>query len=189
MQSEAVREIKACWGQVACGRPGESAELERTVGEVFVVLRDPIYRYVFSTVRNAGDAEDLTQEAFIRLLRDLRKGHAIENVKAWLFRVAHNLVIDFSRRSPVPESLDAAANQRMTEEMPDPSPSAEERALDWASRCRLLRTLAPQERRCMELRAEGLRYREIAEILGIKIPTVQTTLDRAIKKIVEQRNG
>jgi hypothetical protein len=134
MQSEAVREIKACWGQVACGRPGESAELERTVGEVFVVLRDPIYRYVFSTVRNAGDAEDLTQEAFIRLLRDLRKGHAIENVKAWLFRVAHNLVIDFSRRSPVPESLDAAANQRMTEEMPDPSPSAEERALDWASR-------------------------------------------------------
>jgi RNA polymerase sigma-70 factor (ECF subfamily) len=164
----------------------ELSELEQVVDEAFVALRAPIYRYVFSAVVNAGDAEDIAQEAFIRLFRDLRKGHSIENVRAWLFRVAHNLVIDFGRRCPVPESLDAPAYQHVAEEVSDPSPNAEQEIVGEASRQRLLRHLTLQERRCMELRAEGLRYREIAEVLSLRIPTVQTTLDRAIKKIVRE---
>lgn len=164
----------------------ELSELEQVVDEAFVALRAPIYRYVFSAVGNAGDAEDIAQEAFIRLFRDLRKGHTIENVRAWLFRVAHNLVIDFSRRPPVPESLDVPAHQHVAEEVSDPSLNAEQEITGEASRQRLLRHLTLQERRCMELRAEGLRYREIAEVLSLRIPTVQTTLDRAIKKIVRE---
>ncbi len=164
----------------------ERSELEQVVDEAFVALRAPIYRYVFSAVGNAGDAEDIAQEAFIRLFRDLRKGHTIENVRAWLFRVAHNLVIDFGRRSPAPESLDAPPYQHVAEEVSDPSPNAEQEITGEASRQRLLRHLTLQERRCMELRAEGLRYREIAEVLSLRIPTVQTTLDRAIKKIVRE---
>jgi RNA polymerase sigma-70 factor (ECF subfamily) len=164
----------------------EFSELEQVVNEAFVTLRDPIYRYVFAAVGNPGDAEDLAQEAFIRLFRDLRKGHTIENVRAWLFRVAHNLVIDFIRRSPVPERFEGPAYERVTEEVPDPSPNAEQQIVGEASRQRLLRHLTLQERRCMELRAEGLRYREIAEVLSLRIPTVQSTLGRAIKKIVRQ---
>ncbi len=168
---------------------GERSELEQVVNEAFVALRDPIYHYVFSSVGNAGDAEDLAQEAFIRLFRDLRKGHAIENVRAWLFRVAHNLIIDQSRRSPNPESLDAPAYQWVADEVSDRNRSAEQQLVDDDDQERLLRRLTPQERRCMELRAEGLRYREIAKVLGLRIPTVQTTLERAIRKVMRQIDG
>jgi DNA-directed RNA polymerase specialized sigma24 family protein len=90
----------------------------------------------------------------------LRKGHRVENKRAWLFRVAHNLAIDFSRRAPTPESLDALAFQRVAENVPDPSPNAEEQIVDRASRQRMLKYLTRHERQCMELRAEGLRYRQ-----------------------------
>lgn len=186
MRSYMISDSTLCWSAEACDRMGDLSELEQVVTEAFVALRDPIYRYVFSAVGNPGDAEDIAQEAFIRLFRDLRRGHAIENVRAWLFRVAHNLVIDFGRRSPRPESLDAPDYQYVAEALSDPGPNAEERIVDRASRQRLLRRLTLHERQCMELRAEGLLYREIAEVLGVRIPTVQTTLDRAIKKIVGQ---
>src|SRR5450755_4208485 len=120
-----VRDLTLCWSDKACDRMGDLPQLEQVVTEAFVALRDPIYRYVFSSVGNPRDAEDIVQEAFIRLFRDLRKGHAIENVRAWLFRVSHNLVIDFSRRSPTPESLDAPAYQSVAEELSDPSPNPE----------------------------------------------------------------
>jgi RNA polymerase sigma-70 factor, ECF subfamily len=184
-----VRDATLCGNYDACDRMGDLSELEQVVTEAFVTLRDPIYRYVYSAVGNPRDAEDIAQEAFIRLFRDLRKGHAIENVRAWLFRVAHNLVIDFSRHSPAPESLDAPGYQQVAEGVSDPGPNAEEQIVDQTSRQRLLRHLTLHERRCMELRAEGLLYREIAEVLSVRIPTVQTTLERAIKKIMRQTHG
>jgi RNA polymerase sigma-70 factor (ECF subfamily) len=52
-----------------------------------------------------------------------------------------------------------------------------------------LSLLSVQERRCLELRAEGLRYREIAEALSIGSSTVETFLARAIRKIVKQLDG
>jgi RNA polymerase sigma-70 factor (ECF subfamily) len=49
-----------------------------------------------------------------------------------------------------------------------------------------LALLSSQERHCLELRAEGLRYREIAEVLGLNISTVTTFVVRAVKKIARQ---
>jgi RNA polymerase sigma factor (sigma-70 family) len=51
-----------------------------------------------------------------------------------------------------------------------------------------VRTLAVQERECLMLRAEGLRYREIGEVLGIPTSTVADLVDRAIKKLAEKCN-
>jgi len=68
----------------------------------------------------------------------------------------------------------------------DPSPGAEERMLRQERRQQLhvaLARLSRQERQCIWLRAEGFRYREIAEILSVSVSTVQTFLGRAIKKI------
>ena len=186
MGSGRVFDVQLSWNHELYAGMGETERLEQAVNEAFIALRNPIYRYVFSAVRNSGDAEDIAQEAFIRLFRDLRKGQSVRNVRAWLFRVAHNLVIDFSRRSPEPDSLDAPAGQRLAEGVADPNPTAEQSAMSQAARQKLLARLTLQERRCMELRAEGLRYREIAEVLGVRIPTVQTTIDRAIKKVMRQ---
>ncbi|MCC6393264.1 MAG: sigma-70 family RNA polymerase sigma factor [Bryobacterales bacterium] len=165
---------------------GESARdastLSQTLVEVFSVLRSPIYRYLLSSVGNRPDAEDLTQEAFLRLVRVVRRGAIPDNPKAWLFEVAHNLLIDRQRgssREPSREELagaEAADGAQGTED----AVACRERLEQYFA------GLSPSERRCMELRLEGLRYREIAEILQIRIPTVQTMLTRAAKKLSRQ---
>ena len=189
MSNSIILGVALCESDKVRHEMSELSDLERTVTQAFVALRDPVYRYVLAAVGNAEEAEDLTQEAFIRFFRDLRKGNAVENVRAWLFRVAHNLVIDSVRRAPSPDSLDAPENQRLADVVSDPEPNALDRIIDQAGRQKLLRRLSLQERRCLELRAEGLRYREIAEVLNLRIPSVQTTLGRAINKIVREIHG
>ena len=75
-----------------------ASRLEQKVSELFELLRDPIYRYVCRLIRKRAEAEDLTQETFLRLYDSLQKGHAMGNVRPWLYRVAHNLAIDWLRR-------------------------------------------------------------------------------------------
>ena len=73
-----------------------------------------------------------------------------------------------------------------SEERPDLAPNAEQRLLEQEQQQRLRRAmmrLSPQERYCLDLRAEGLSYREIAEVLGISVSSVNTFLGRGVKKI------
>jgi RNA polymerase sigma-70 factor (ECF subfamily) len=119
----------------------------------------------------------------------MRAERKIDNPKAWLFRAAHNLAIDRVRRSRHTQSWDENDSLETLEAMADPAPAVEERLaeLEKQEEVRaLLCGLSAQERRCMELRTEGLTYREIGEILGVRITTVQTNLVRAIKKLMEK---
>lgn len=151
--------------------------LEGTVKAVFQGLRAPVYRYLLGIVGNRTDAEDLTQETFIRLYNHLRAGQGVRNLRGFVFQIAHNLAVDFSRRPENGRTEDGEY------ERVDPEPDAERAMLAKEKLERFLTSLSPQERRCVELRAEGLRYREIGEALGIRIPTVQTLLSRAVKKM------
>ncbi|MGH9963041.1 MAG: RNA polymerase sigma factor, partial [Pyrinomonadaceae bacterium] len=62
--------------------------------QLFEQWRNSVYRYLMAVYGNAGDAEELTQEAFLRLYRCLRGGQVVNNPRSWIFRVAHNLAID-----------------------------------------------------------------------------------------------
>ncbi len=161
----------------------EVAALDQHVREVFLAWREPVYRYLLAVTGNAVDAEDLAQETFIRLFQDLQKERRIDSPRAWLFRVAHNLAVDFNRQPYRSRAADCRVLDGEAGARQDPAPNAESEILEREQRERLLARLSPQERRCMELRTEGFRYREIAEILGIRVPTVQTVLARAIRKL------
>jgi RNA polymerase sigma-70 factor (ECF subfamily) len=162
-----------------------ASSLEQKTAELFELLYEPAYRYVRSLIGSTAEAEDLAQEAFLRLYASLQKGQAVGNVRSWIFRVAHNLAIDHLRKmshseQAVPEVWQAS------EERPDLAPNAEQRLLEQERLQRLHRAmmrLSPQERYCLELRAEGLGYREIAEVLGISVSSVNTFLSRGVKKI------
>jgi RNA polymerase sigma-70 factor (ECF subfamily) len=161
----------------------ESSCLEQQVADIFVALRESVYRYLLANLGDPSDAEDLAQETFIRLFKDSRKGRRINNVQAWLLRVAHNLACDLVRRRSLADHTAESLEGRR------PGPSAEELVLARERQEQLDAVwprLSRQERLCMELRAEGLRYREIGEVLGIRVPTVQTVLSRAIRKFVDQ---
>ena len=164
-----------------------TSRLEQKVAEVFELLRDPIYRYICRLIGKRTEAEDLTQETFLRLYDSLQKGQAMGNVRPWLYRVAHNLAIDWLRQLGRLEQIEEDLSPST---MPiDAAPNAEQRLLAQERQRTLRRVLAqlsPQQRHCLFLRAEGLGYREIGDVLGIGISSVSTFLGRAIKRIAEE---
>src|SRR5258706_12501244 len=85
----------------------KTSTLKQKVAEIFELLRDPVYRYLFRVLENTQEAEDLTQEVFLRLYSYLHNGQTVVNIRAWVFRVAHNLAIDQQRRQVVLGPLDA----------------------------------------------------------------------------------
>lgn len=166
-----------------------SSRLEQKVAEIFELLRDPIYRHICRLMGKRAEAEDLTQETFLRLYDSLQKGQAMGNVRPWLYRVAHNLAIDCLRQQGRLEQIEDDALPLAA--IIDAAPSAEQRLLASERHQRLrglLAQLSPQQRHCLFLRAEGLNYREIGEVLGISISSVATFLGRAVKHLAEEVN-
>ena len=109
-----------------------SSALKQRVTKVFELWRDPVYRYLFRILNDPANAEDLTQEVFLRLYSHLHGGGGVANVRAWVFRVAHNLAIDHQRKKVHLEPFDAPAWYQA----PDPAPCAEDTGLPAAARRR-----------------------------------------------------
>ncbi len=175
-------------GQIVLDTPPDTATdgtsaLDLEIHTAFITWREPIYRYLLAVVGSPTDAEDLTQETFIRLFQDLKRGQTIGNPRAWLFRVAHNLAVDLSRKPRRLRAEDHGLAEEASDDGGISEPEMERRLLEREWLDGVLARLSRQERRCMELRIEGLRYREIAEVLGIRVPTVQTVLKRAVRKL------
>jgi RNA polymerase sigma-70 factor (ECF subfamily) len=163
----------------------QSSTLRQKIAEIFELLRDPVYRYLFRVLENTQEAEDLTQEVFLRLYTYLDTGHSVGNIRAWVFRVAHNLAIDQQRRKVILDPLDIG----VVEKSHDPAPGVEQRLLEAEQYQRLesaITQLSAQEKHCLELRAEGLSYQEIAEIFEMRLPTLVKYLGRIIRKLVNE---
>ncbi|MCW5964478.1 MAG: RNA polymerase sigma factor [Bryobacterales bacterium] len=141
-----------------------------------------VRRYAYAIVRNPSEAEDIAQECFVRMMQTLNRGVAVERPLPWLLRVAHNLALDSLARRPRELALEDSAVFSMV----DPAPSPEAAFVEQNRRAQVqhaLCQLSAQELRCWTLRAEGLRYREIAEILAVQTGTVATFLVRAAEKL------
>ena len=150
-------------------------------------LRKPLLRYLAGLGLSIEEAQDVVQDAFLSLHQHLEAGGSQENIRGWMFRVAHNRArnyqTSYARRHGEP--LGPAFDSVSHEATPEEAVLAKEkfRRLDAA-----IRSLAAQERECLMLRAEGLRYREIGEVLGMATSTVGDTVERAIKKLAEKCN-
>ena len=169
---------------------GESSRLnpEDAVTELFESAREDVYRYLLTLGLAPGQAQEATQEVFLRLYVAMRKGQTIENPRAWIFRVAHNHGLTLRGREAGWTPLDAVPERAM----PDGAASAEQRLIEDQRRTRLdaaVAALSPQQRQCLHLRTEGFRYREIAAILGISDSTVGEFLRRAIVRLREALNA
>jgi RNA polymerase sigma-70 factor, ECF subfamily len=150
-------------------------------------LRKPLLRYLVCLGLSADEAQDVVQDVFLTLHRHLAAGGSQENIRGWVFRVAHNQArnrqTSYDRRFAAP--LDAGAQSLLHEATPERAVLEKERFRQLGKAIRLL---ADTERECLLLRAAGLRYREIGEVLAIPPSTVADTVDRAIKKLAEKCN-
>jgi len=161
------------------GRP-----LDRSFEEIYSRDATPLYRYLRRLTLSRSTAEDLLQETFLKLHLQLHGGLKIENVRAWLFRVATHLAHDRGK---------AETRAQVRERQYDSSARAVDiqRALE--QRHDLHRTLArlpPRMRQVILLHAEGFTYREMAEITGIEPGYAGVLLQRAraeFKRIFEEQ--
>lgn len=170
---------------------GESEKLEEQITEIFENFRMPIYQYLLSVFGNAAEAEGITQDAFLQLYKTVRKGETISNVRFWLFRVARNLAINRKKHNQFIAPLDAEAFDKIENNFTEKGLSPEEILLEREKYERLMKRmkrLSLNERQCLYLRTEGFKYREIAEIMGVRTPTIGEFLRRGIKKLSDQNN-
>jgi RNA polymerase sigma-70 factor, ECF subfamily len=156
--------------------------VEHEVAQLFEEARDDVYRYLLTLGVHPPQAQEATQEVFLRLYMALKKGDRIENVRGWIFRVAHNQGLTLRGREDAARPFDPELEIRV----PDPRDDPERALLDrerWLGFHRAVENLSEQQQRCLYLRAEGFRYREIAAILGISDSAVGEFLRRAIGRL------
>jgi RNA polymerase sigma-70 factor (ECF subfamily) len=152
--------------------------LEDEVVALFDQLRRPLLRYLLAIGLRIQDAEEIAQEVFLALFEHLRAGKSRASLNAWVFRVGHNLGL--KRLMASRRQVDSEA------ELVDRAPSPEDHAVSGQQRTRLLavvQALPEVDRRCLYLRSEGLRYREIAEILDVSVGAVSNSLSRSLARI------
>jgi RNA polymerase sigma-70 factor (ECF subfamily) len=140
-----------------------------------------LYRVAYSVLRNASDAEDAVQEAFVRVLRHRDTLHEVRDQRVWLIRIVWNVVLDRKRRMKTrPETDDVAELARV---LPAAGLSADElvaAAQHHAHVLACVEQLPAKERQVLMLSAfEELTSVEIASVLGISESSVRSRLFRA----------
>jgi RNA polymerase sigma-70 factor (ECF subfamily) len=159
--------------------------VEEQIISLFDELRIPLLRYLAGFPLRLQDSEDVIQEVFLALFRYLRNGNSCQNVRGWLFRVAHNLALKKHQRSR--SQIEKTGSLIAVEEMViDPALNPEDQLAFNQTQKRLMsvvRALPEQSRWCLYLRAEGLRYREIAEVLDMSLGAVSLSLERSLAHV------
>jgi RNA polymerase sigma-70 factor (ECF subfamily) len=138
-----------------------------------------MYAYIYRRVSDAALAEDLTGELFLRVLRAIQNEKAWrDSFIAWLYRIAHNLVVDhYRRRPPEPPLL---LDEALVVGGADPADVAEE-ALDRARLWAAIRRLTPEQQQVLALRfGEGLKTGKAAQIMGKTTGAVEALQHRAV---------
>ena len=165
---------------VSARRNPVKPRLEEEVTELFDRWRGGLLRYLSTFGLAQHDGEEIVQEAFLALFSHLQKDKARTNLHGWLFRVAHNLAL--KRRDAEWRAMGAAGD---VDQLPHPALNPEDELASNRRQRRLssiLRALPEQDRRCLYLRAEGLRYREIGEVLGMSLGSVAASLERSLAR-------
>jgi len=146
--------------------------------------KNSIYSYVCRMTKDAPDAEDLTQEVFIRAYQSIHRFRADAAVDTWLYRIATNLVIDRFRRfqrapqmwEPLDEEDDALGALPATDRESNPEATVQLGELRSVVQ-KAVHTLPPKLRAAVVLHdIEGLSYEEVAEALGCPVGTVKSRL-------------
>lgn len=169
----------------------DTVSLEKKVTRYFAQWRAPVYRYLVAVFGQPELAEEFTQEAFLQLYNALHSGQSITNIRAWIFRVAHNLAVNQLKQRQFIAPLDDEAWEELYRKLKDAAPGPEQRLLQQEKLQRLhaaIARLTQAERECLHLRSKGFRYREMAEILGLSTTTIAETLYRVIEKLARDSN-
>lgn len=151
-------------------------------GRIYESLLDPLYRYFYWNLSSREEAEDLTEEAFLRCLLHIGSFDASKaSFRSWAFRIAHNLLVDHLRRGrgQKQERLDV---EREAEE-PPLGETVEEEAMKRALRDALEELPSSQRQVLVMKYFSGMSNTEVARALGRSEGAVNALQHRALRKL------
>jgi RNA polymerase sigma-70 factor (ECF subfamily) len=153
---------------------------------------EDVFRLVYYRTRSSMDAEDLTQEIFLRAFRNILRLKEVDRFRPWLFRIAVNRVRDFHRKKRFQSLFSHFEDHEdsVTENGACCNPVAEDKHLKnefWDHVNALMNKLSAGEREVFILRfMDQLQIKEISEVLKKRESTVKTHLYRAIRKFKKE---
>ena len=165
---------------------GDKSSL-RLIYEAYIRL---IYTVVYDVVKRREDAEDITSEFFIKLVRVAGTYKKGMSHKAWLVQIARNMAIDYVRKSSR-ELLeyddtgeDALAASVIEKSTASSETAVEDKAVLGEDMKRAMKALKPEEREVVDLKLIGeFKFREIAAQLGKPVGTITWLYNEAVKKL------
>ena len=170
----------------------------RAFAELVRRHKTPLFNFVLRYLRSPSGAEDVTQEAFLRVVQRAAEFKHEARFSTWLYTIARNLCIDHGRKMKLRRhpSLDAPTTEDgsarpMLEVLPDPKPESDVgRAAEWTVMRRSIvvavEALPDDQREVFLLREVGnLPFKEIAEVTGAAENTVKSRMRYALERLQE----
>jgi len=166
---------------------------DESVCRAYEENRSAVYRDMIAIGLDAGTAQNLTQETFLSLFESLSKAQRIERLRPRLVAAASRIAVRHLERRllgeailNVPDVAELISGLEDREEGPEQSSLSAERKHALAA---AMQALSPQQGVCLHLRAEGPRYREIAEATSLSVRSVAEFLRRAINRLRSVLDG
>ncbi|MFQ5952471.1 MAG: RNA polymerase sigma factor [Candidatus Omnitrophota bacterium] len=156
--------------------------------EIYKASSGLVYNTALRITASKEDAEDVTQEVFIKVHRSLKNFRFRSSLKTWIYRIAANTAINKYKKRKREKMRTVEYDDKIETEYAAENAEKELYRSDNEKLIgSVLNMLNPEQRACIVLRSiEGLSYEEIAKTLGININTVRTRLKRARERILER---
>lgn len=155
--------------------------------EIYREFSSTVYTIALNITWNRQDAEEVTQDVFIKVFRCLKGFMFRSSFSTWLYRITVNTAINMCRKRSR-RGMESIRYDEVKDTMPPGPDTVKEDAerQDASARVtKLLKNISPEHRSCIMLREiEGLDYREIANILSIPLNTVRSRLKRAREALI-----
>ena len=152
---------------------------EAALGELYDLYAPRIYAYVYRRVSNPHLAEDLTGDVFVRVIQAVQSERFWHtSFQAWLYRIAHNLVVDYYRRRP--SVVESELDERIIAAKDDLASAVADR-LSHRHLCTAINRLTPDQQQVLALRfGEGMTARETAKVMDKSTGAVEALQHRAL---------
>ena len=150
-----------------------------TFDEIYAENYKTMFRVATRMVGHREDVSDIIQEIFIDFFNKTCNGRIIQHPRSWLYRATINKCIDNHRNRKQYQDLESLANLNIE------SGSAENQEMKDAIILAISK-LKPQEKILVTVYSEGLSYKEIAEVTGIKFTSIGKMLSRTLKKMEKE---
>ena len=163
----------------------------KAFGKLTEPYRRELIAYCYRLTGTPTEAEDMVQEAFLRAFRSLDSFEGRASLRAWLYRIAHNLCSNHvQRRPPVWQSLEELGETGLRGQAPDAAQAGQERENVRLGFVALVQSLPPRQRAALVLRdVLGWSAEETARILETTVPAVKNALARARQTLARHPSG